>query len=215
MRAAVIGLAVVVLGGAGFLEMRNTSGRADGATIAAAREKLDAIPMAVGDWTGERQEYDAKQMDRTKSFAAASRVYRNAKTNEAISVLILAGPATDIGAHDPNRCYAGAGYRPVGSQARKEMPEATPTGPCSYWSARFDTDTFPAVSLQVNWAWTLDGLWAASDDARYEFGRQPTLYKLYVSRRLNALATTAAAADPTEDFLTAFFPAVQAVLKAK
>ncbi len=215
MRAAVIGIAVVVLGGAGWLEVRNSSHRADAGMVAAVQEKLDAIPLVVGDWTGEKQDYEAKQLDRTGAFAAAQRVYRNAKTNDAVSVLVLAGPATDIGAHDPNRCYAGAGYRPVGSQQRREFEPETGNR-CSYWTARFDTDTFPAVSLQVNWTWSLDGVWTAAEDARYEFGRQPVLYKLYVSRRLNALAGGArSAADPTEAFLAEFFPAVQVVLQAK
>ncbi|QEL17216.1 exosortase-associated EpsI family protein [Limnoglobus roseus] len=215
MRAVVIGIAVVVLCGAGWLEVRTTSHRADATAIKAVQEKLDAVPLAVGDWKGEVQEYDSKRFDRTGAFAATSRVYRNAKTNEVVTALILAGAATEIGAHDPNRCYAGAGYRPIGPQQRRELDESVPGPHCTYWSARFDTDTFPAVSLQVNWAWSLDGAWTASEDARYEFGREPVLYKLYVQRRLNTLGGGAQAADPTEGFLAEFFPAAQSVLQSK
>jgi hypothetical protein len=215
MRGAVIGVAILALCAAGGFELRNSTGRADEATIQETQAKLDAIPNAVGDWKGETLPNDPRQLERTGAFAVTSRAYRNPKTNEVFSVVVLAGPATEIGAHDPNRCYAGSGYRPVGSPAKKELAEATPKGKSGYWSARFDTDTFPAVSLQVNWAWTLDGVWVASDDARYEFVRQPVLYKVYVSRRLNALATNPTAADPTEEFLAAFFPAVQENLGPK
>lgn len=215
MRAAVIGVALVVLCGAGFLEVRNTTHRADAAAASAVQAKLDAVPMTVGGWAGEKLEYDAKQMDRTKAFAALHRAYRNPKTNEVVSVLILAGAAADVGVHDPTRCYAGAGYRPVGSQQKRPIdPDAG--GRCAVWTARFDTDTFPAVSLQVNWAWSLDGVWAAAEDARYEFGREPVLYKLYVSRRLNTVAAgPTPTADPTESFLAEFFPAVQDALRTK
>lgn len=208
MRSAIVGIALVALAGAGAFEIRNRTGRADAVLVDAVQAKLDAVPKSFGDWVGEDREYDARQMDRTGSFASSHRLYRNAKTNETIAVLILAGPAQEIGSHDPNRCYVGAGYRPVGSAARKTLPEATPKGPCSFWTARFDTDTFPAASLQVNWAWSLNGLWVASDNARYDFVREPALYKLYVSRRLNAAA--ADSVDPTESFLAEFFPAVQA-----
>jgi Protein of unknown function (DUF3485) len=212
MRLAIVGIALVVLAGAGAYEIRNRAGGVDPVVAGAVQAKLDSIPKSFGDWTGEDREYDAKQMDRTGSFASAHRLYRNVKTNESIAVLILAGPAQEIGSHDPNRCYVGAGYRPVGAAAKKIVPEAESMGTCSYWAARFDTDTFPAASLQVIWAWSLDGRWMASDNARYEYVREPALYKLYVSRRLNA--TDADAIDPTESFLAEFFPAVRASLTA-
>lgn len=211
MRTAVLGMALIVLTGAGAYELRNRTSGADAQLVSQVQARLDAIPSAFGDWTSESREYDAKSMDRTGSFASLNRIYHNAKTNESIGILILAGPAQEIGSHDPNRCYVGAGYRPVGAAAKKTLPEATPAGPCSYWTARFDTDTFPAASLQVNWAWTLNGLWTASDNARYEFVREPVLYKLYVSRRINAAATDET--DPTELFLSEFFPVVQEQLK--
>ncbi len=213
MRSAIVGIALVLLAGAGAYEIRTRAGGVDPVVAGAVQAKLDAIPKTFGDWTGEDREYDAKQMDRTGSFASMHRLYRNAKTNESIAVLVLAGPAQEIGSHDPNRCYVGAGYRPVGAAAKKTAADATPVGACSYWAARFDTDTFPAASLQVVWAWSVDGRWVASDNARYEFVREPALFKLYVSRRLNA--ADADAVDPTEGFLAEFFPAAQANLTAK
>jgi Protein of unknown function (DUF3485) len=212
MRPVIVGIALVLLAGAGAYEIRTRVGGVDPVVAGAVQANLDAIPKGFGDWTGEDRDYDAKQMDRTGSFASLHRLYRNAKTNESIAVLILAGPAQEIGSHDPNRCYVGAGYRPVGAAAKKTAPDAIPQGPCSYWAARFDTDTFPAASLQVVWAWSLDGRWVASDNARYDFVREPALYKLYVSRRLNA--TDADSVDPTENFLAEFFPAVRTSLAA-
>lgn len=209
MRTAVLATAFVALAGAGWFEYQNRSRRADRATVETVQAKLASIPTSIGDWSGEDREYDARQMDRTGSFASLHRLYRNPKTNESIAVLLLAGPATDIGSHDPNRCYVGAGYRPVGSATKRSLAD----GKCSLWSARFDTDTFPASSVQAMWAWSRDGNWTASDNARTEFVLEPVLYKLYVSRRLGP--ADGDAIDPTESFLTEFFPAVQQRLGTK
>ena len=213
MRAGIVGIALVIFAGAGTYEYRNRTNRIDPATASAVQSSLDQIPKVIGDWVGEDRDYDARQMDRTGSFASLHRLYRNKKTSETIAVLLLAGPAQEIGAHDPNRCYVGAGYRPVGVAVKKNAPDAIPNGSCSYWTARFDTDTFPAASLQVVWAWSRDGLWVASDNARFDFVQEPLLYKLYVSRRL--VATDAETIDPTESFLNVFFPAVRSELSAR
>jgi hypothetical protein len=212
MRTGIVGIALLVLAGAGAYELRARTARVDPAAAAAIQARMDAIPKTIGDWIGEDRDYDARQQDRTGSFAALHRMYRNAKTNETVAVLILAGPAQEIGAHDPNRCYVGAGYRPVGAAVRKSAPEGTLDGPCGYWIARFDTDTFPAASLQVLWAWSTDGRWIASDNARYDFVREPALYKIYISRRITAV--DADEVDPTERLVTEFFPAVRTGLAA-
>jgi hypothetical protein len=214
MRGLVILAAVVVLAGGGFYEVTNTLKKADAKTIAEAQAKLDAIPLTLGDWTGEVQQPDLKQADRAGAFALTTLFFKNEKLNEGVSVLILVGPSGEIGAHDPNRCYAGAGYRSVGTQERRDVVDETNVG-SSFWSARFDTDTFPAIALNVRWAWSLDGTWTAAENARYEFVREPVLYKIYASRRLNTLANASQAGDPTDDFLQKFVPAVRSALKSK
>ncbi len=210
MRSAIFGIALILLIAAGAWELSNRTARADSQIVKTVQSRLDSIPESIGEWKSEDQTYDERQMERTGSFAAFHRLYRKAKSNETISVLILAGPAQEIGSHDPNRCYVGAGYRPVGTAVKKILPDPTPLGTCSYWTARFDTDTFPSASLQVYWAWSLNGQWSASENARYEFVREPVLYKLYLSRRLSASNDETLLS--TEEFLNEFVPEVQKCL---
>lgn len=207
-KAGVVGVAITVLCAAGSFEAVQSARRADPERAQAVQARLDAIPSAVGAWTGRAGEFDAKPIRQAGAVAYAYQVYTRPRTNDEIQVLILAGDPGEIGAHDPNRCYAGAGFRPIGQQVRRDVPGL----PDAYWSARFDSDTFPAASLQVNWAWTADGTWAAADDARVEYVGRPVLYKLYVTRRL--APADGSAADPTREFLVEFLPAVRTALSA-
>ena len=209
MKFVAVVFAAIVLISAGVFQASQSWGRTDAAVAEVVQAKLSAIPLSGKEWVGEDVDYDAKQLKQTQAIAHVHRVYKNAKTGEAISVLILAGDSREIGAHDPERCYDGAGYRPVGQRLRREMLDPTTAKESSYWSARFDTDTFPAVSLQVNWAWTLDGIWMAAEEARTEFVGQSVLYKMYATRRLVALDNAQKTNDTTEQFFVEFLPAVR------
>jgi Protein of unknown function (DUF3485) len=208
MRSLVLIVALAVLAIGGYFELKNGIRAADPALVAGVQAKLDSIPLDLGDWQGELQTPDWKQGKQAGAFALTTLVYTNKKLNQAVSVLILCGHAREMAVHEPTRCYAGAGYRLIGSQQRKTIDEDG-SGSWSYWSSRFDTDTFPAISLQVNWCWSIAGDWAGPDDARTTFRGEPALYKLYVSRRLNTLGTPSSSGDPTEDFLKKFCPVVQ------
>jgi hypothetical protein len=207
MRIVVFGLAFVVLGAAGVFEAKRSFERVDPLAAAAVQAKLDALPLTQGDWVGELVPYDAKQLEQTKAVAHTNVLFRNPKTKETMSLLVLAGPPGQIGAHDPNRCYEGAGFQRVGAVVVKKLVAAN----SSYWLARFDTDTFPAQSLQVSWMFTANGDWSASDDARQEFVFKPVLYKLYLSRNLTS-AETNRTDDPIENLLSELLPSLKSCI---
>lgn len=211
LRVVVLLSAAAVLGAAGVVEVVQSRRRADPEAAQQVQAKLDAIPLMIGPWVGRVAEFNPQVIRQTNAIAHTYRVYTREKPGEALDVLMLAGDPGEIGTHDPERCYAGAGFKPVGSRRRVEVTDPTTAQPASYWSARFDTETFPAASIQVIWSWTADGTWVASDDARFEFVGRPVLYKLYVTRRLTA-AGTKPAADPTDEFLTEFLPEVRKTL---
>ena len=127
MKFVAVAFAAIVLISAGVFQASQSWGKADAAVAEVVQAKLSAIPLAGKDWVGEDIDYDAKQLKQTQAVAHIHRVYRNAKTGDVISVLILAGDSREIGAHDPERCYDGAGYRPVGQRLRLLD---TPDGVC-------------------------------------------------------------------------------------
>src|SRR5205085_4949274 len=116
LRPAVLVFAVAVLAAAGVTEVILARQRSDPEAAQQVQAKLDAIPLSVGDWTGKVAEFDPKVIRQAHAIAHTYRVYTREKTGETVDVLLLAGPPGDIGTHDPERCYGGGGYKPVGSR---------------------------------------------------------------------------------------------------
>jgi hypothetical protein len=208
-RNLIFALAFVALLGAGAFEYAQSRRRADPEAAQQIQAKLDTVPLSFGDWVGTTADFDAKVMKQTGAVAHLYRKYARAKSGDSVEILLLAGDPGEIGVHDPERCYGGVGFQPVGTRRRQSLSDPL-VGEHSYWSARFDAETFPATALQVCWGWSADGRWSAAEDARFEYLGQSTLYKIYATRRLNPSST--GTADPTADFLSDFLPAVRASL---
>ncbi len=215
MKTIFVAVAAVALVGSGVFELTESFGRNNPEVAQKVQAKLDACPIVLPSWTSEALAFDEKQLAQTKAFAHLSRAYTNKTTGEILSLLVLAGEPDEIGAHDPERCYGGAGYRPVGTRQRKDLSAAQILLPVTYWSHRFDTDTFPANSLLVNWAWSTDGTWNAAEEARYEYVRQPVLYKLYLTQRLVPGAAPNSTRDSITEFLAEWAPSTHEKLSAK
>jgi hypothetical protein len=211
LRFALIVGAVLVLAAAGVIEgvRSNRWGLAEDVRAAAAR--FGAVPPAFGAWTSEESPIDQKVLDRAEAVGSVSRVYTNRKTGARLSVLLLCGESGPIGAHTPDICYGGLGYRMVGKEQRKTVSLADGST-TTYWSGRFDKSP-DEPSLQVCWAWGTDGTWEAAVDPRTEFALRKTLYKLYVTRGLTADERAGKTApDAVTEFLTEFLPEVKKAL---
>src|SRR5262245_55768945 len=97
-RWLVIVLAVGGLAAAVVVD-RLTSGTASGdAREASAR--LDNVPAEFGDWTSTEVPMDDKVLRVAEATGHVSRIYRNRKTGNLVSVLLLSGPPGPIGAHE-------------------------------------------------------------------------------------------------------------------
>lgn len=216
---------VLAVGGlaAAVLVDRLTSGTASGdAREASAR--LDNVPAEFGDWTSTEVPMDDKVLRVAEATGHVSRIYRNRKTGNLVSVLLLSGPPGPIGAHEPKYCYEGNGFEMSGAPQKKALGTPDGTG-ATYWSVLF-AKKGPAseVPLRVCWMWGVDGDWKASDNPRTEFALRRTLYKLYVSRaepkgptvpaNSTGAQTNDQAPDPVNEFLTAFLPEVKRALAA-
>ncbi|CAN5368465.1 hypothetical protein BH11PLA2_BH11PLA2_23740 [soil metagenome] len=167
--------------------------------------KLDTIPMNFSGWTGEAIPVTEAQVKRSTAIARFQRVYTRGGNKPAqVTVLLLAGVSGELGAHDPERCFGGVGYKANGIRNRKYSIDEGVTH--SLWSLRLDTETLPAGSIEVAWGWTAEGHWQASEDARFEFAGRNLLYKLYVTRRLPSSDAKTNEPDPTVEFLNDFAP---------
>jgi hypothetical protein len=123
-----------------------------------------------------------------------------------VTILIISGSPGAIGAHDPTVCYGGAGFKQ--KSAEKTVSVTTKDGKVdSLWGAKFDKETFPVQSLQVNWAWTVNGQWQASGNPRIEYARHSMLYKIYVSRGLGP--NLSEDRDPSVEFMKELLPEIR------
>jgi hypothetical protein len=174
--------------------------------------RLDSIPTTIGAWTAETMPIDDAKARRSRAFARIDRIYRRGGLQpEILTLLLLAGSPGELGAHDPERCYGGVGYKPVGTRGRKIAKDTGLTH--LLWSRGFETETVPPERIEVSWGWTDEGHWQAAEDARFEFAGRDVIYKLYVSRRISPSADAPSnEADPIADFLGEFAPLARVAL---
>ena len=177
--------------------------------LKAAAAKLQNLPTSFGAWKSTENPIDAEILKKAEAIGSVSRVYENQNDHTKIAVLLLCGRSGPIGAHTPDICYAGLGYKMAGSELKRNVGES------SYFTGRFDKPN--GDGIMVSWAWGVDGTWRAADQPRVEFVGHDSLYKIYATRGLTTAERDNAPAgpDPTAIFLTEFLPVVKKTLESK
>ncbi len=194
-RAWPIVIVVVVFAGLGVAKvLRTESGSSQSAGEAQAR--LSSLPLAIGPWTGKDVPYPEKQLQMANVESHIHRTYTKPNSSEQITVLIMFGESGSIGAHEPELCFRGAGFR----QCTQRIPRSVPGERAEFWTATFETGGFPASSTTLTWGWGADGIWKASENPRFDFAGRDRIFKLYVTR----LVIPNAPDDPTDAFLKLF-----------
>ena len=185
---------VVVFGGIGLAGALKPS-RGHSADAAEAQARLDALPMTLGAWTAATNAIPPKHLQIAEAQAHLSRTYTNPATRSAVSVMLLYGEPGPLGAHTPETCYVGAGYRQLGAATTRDLAGS------SLWATNFETATPPTVTLSVSWGWGTGADWKASENPRFDFAAHSRIYKLYVSAVLPP--GPAGTRGPADDFAAA------------
>lgn len=175
---------------------------------------LARFPAQFGDWVGEDVPHDPAEWASAGIRGTVYRRYRNTRTGESVTLLLVCGRGGPICVHTPDVCYAGAGYRQLADEARKGV-EAGDGPKDEFKVARFaKPGAVVPTQLEIYWSWSRDGAtWVAPDNPRLTLARLPALYKLYVIREF-APGTRADAADACDSFLRRALPAVRQTLPA-
>ena len=199
MPATVAWLTVVgvILGLAGLGAMHRQSSRPPAMkSVADIAAKFNALPMRIAGWSGTPMTIDAKQLRTTEALASLSRSYHDAQ--QAVVVLLLYGPPGPLGAHTPEVCYPGNGYRPLGEPYRIGGEELGG----ELWASRFESPGIPPETVEVLWAWGTGDRWLAASNPRLHFAGLAGIYKLYITRKIPQVAEDS---GPPAAFLQAFF----------
>jgi hypothetical protein len=203
--AMVIGVLLVISAGIRYQMEAAVASRIDATRFSPF--PLQEIPIDIGPWKGKDEQLDPFIARKTGSTDYIMRRYTNSQTGAILEVLMLYGPAAEMGYHKPDACYPGAGYKLVGGGDLR--------------SIRFDLDQSEhAVNFrnlvfqrgeggladrqQVYYVWRYSDTYALDLGQPSVFGRLPGMFKIQVARPLAASESSdgrASAANPCEEFL--------------
>jgi hypothetical protein len=211
-RGLVIALAAGLVVAVAVFEGLRSNRWGASADLQVAAAKLERIPREFGEWVGTDSQLDRKVVDMAEAVGYVNRSYVSRKTQERFDVLLLCGASGPIGAHTPDVCYGGLGYKCVGKPTPKRV--VIGNGASSFWTARFEKATPTDDPLRVFWGWSIAGDWEAAESPRTAYALTGALYKMNVARRESAAdrARSPDTPDPDEAFLTEFLPVVKKAL---
>lgn len=215
LRLLWVPLACFFLGVSGFARQRQDRTIAE---IAVAAEPcpfpLGELPLAFEGWRaleGEEQRLDPQVARIAGSTDHLIRTYVQEATGVAVTVLIIHGHGQTLSLHVPEVCYPTAGYGPGDDPI--DIPIANPRAPSVFRSLTFSRPSAARTEgLEILYSFRHDGRWypdAAADWKR--FRDRPSMFKIQTQRKL-APHERRHVANPSEQFLSAFLPAVEARL---
>jgi hypothetical protein len=173
---------------------------------------LADIPMEFGPWKGKEEKLDEYIAKKTGSTDYITRRYTNEKTGSIIDVLMLYGPAAEMGYHHPQACYPNAGYTLVGGGDLRPISYEVDDTPRS---VSFRNLVFQrgegglADRQQVYYVWKYSDTYALDLGQPSAFGRLPGMFKIQIARSLARTESPdgrANAGNPCEDFLSRLMP---------
>ncbi len=175
------------------------------AETAQAAERLDKIPLEIGEWDGEV--IDVKPGEAGAGVAGCiKRRYVHRKTGQAVSLFIVCGRPGPVSIHTPEVCYGASGF----TVSSKEHVQ-TAAGDIFWRTEALRTNATEETRLRLYWAWNGGNGWSAPEEARMEFVKSPVLHKLYVVRELSN-GSESGQREPCEEFLAILLPTLQRTL---
>jgi hypothetical protein len=173
--------------------------------------KLEDFAKELGTWHAE-EGMDAQLDPETARIAGSKehliRVYKDSKTGETASVLLLYGAADSVFAHSPDVCYPASGFRPFGGGA----VDRNLTTAISATPAVFRTSYFKKTISGLDQYWEVfctfrhNGQWLNDIASRWKmFRANPSMFKIQIQHQTSGLITDD---SPTESLLKAIIDEV-------
>lgn len=205
--------AVVLLGLSAFVRYRMDLAVAD--RIEATRFSpfpLSEIPLEIGPWKGNEDKLDEYIARKTGSTDNIARRYVNEQTGAVLEVLMLYGPAAEMGYHSPLACYPMAGFEQVGGGDVRPIDfelggQKRTVGFRHLVFQRGEGGL--AERQQVYYVWKYSDTYAMDLGQPSVFGRLPGMFKIQIGRGLARTESPdgrANAGNPCEDFLSRLMP---------
>src|SRR5262245_60307771 len=146
--------ALPLLAGFGIAEGVWTNRWGLSAAVEEAAARLARVPSTVGDWEGEDQELDARQVARAELAGHVMRRYTHRRTGASVSILLVCGRPGPVAVHSPEVCYAGTGYELVAPPKRQAVRTDSADAPAEFWAGNFRKGGAIPEPLRLYWSWT-------------------------------------------------------------
>jgi hypothetical protein len=173
---------------------------------------LSEIPLEIGPWKGKEDKLDEYIARKTGSTDNIARRYVNEQTGAVLEVLMLYGPAAEMGYHSPMACYPMAGFEVVGGGDVRPIDfelggQKRTVGFRHLVFQRGEGGL--AERQQVYYVWKYSDTYAMDLGQPSVFGRLPGMFKIQIGRGLARTESPdgrANAGNPCEDFLSRLMP---------
>ncbi len=177
--------------------------------------RLALVPMKIGVWEGEDREQDAAVLKGAGAVGSVSRIYRNTKTGEQVSVFIICGHSRDVAGHTPQECYPAAGMPQKGGVKPwilDRMGDAKIKDNFSTAVFSKESTTEGVESVRVFWAWLseADQSWQAPENAKLHYAGVRALFKVYL---INGNSGESPADTSSVKFARVFMPTLTEALR--
>lgn len=203
-------VATVLISASGFVHGMWTGRWRSSDVSMKATSSLNAIPERFGDWlmVGESALSDEEKKV-AESAESISRRYRNQRSGDIASVLLMVGKPGPLSVHPPTACYAALGYQQIGTAGIYvcEIPGSDGISRRHlFQKAQFvSPKNTELVQPQVYWGWSADGSWSCPDNPRLAFVGASKLFKLYVAYESNG-SSKSKRQNPAECILNELLP---------
>jgi hypothetical protein len=215
MRGKLIILAsATLLLGTGILHGYITNRWGSSAPLQHAIDRLDRLPLNVGNWEGSLRKLDTEQQTIRTSGAFVLARYVNHDTGQALQITLVCGRPGTLSLHPPTICFPSHGYEEK-DRPRKLAVSLKDSGQKTEWIAADFTRPVAGGDewTHILWCYGVDGDWIAPDNPRISLAIRQTVYKLYVAR-VGFGEEPTGQNDPSVAFLNVFLPELQKALFA-
>jgi len=177
---------------------------------------LSDLPTTLGTWHAEEGE-DSKLDPEISGIAGSSadlvRLYKDSKTGETATVLVLYGAAQSVFGHTPDICYPSSGFQHVIKPLDRALPTSTAPKSVAFRTSYF-TKKEAGLSqyVEVFCTFRQNGQWVPDAASRWKtFRSHPGMFKIQIQRPTSGLTTEE---SPMESLLKATAEAVDSRLEA-
>src|SRR5206468_8142907 len=105
--------------------------------LADAADRVNHVPIEVGDWKAEPVEADSAAFAQAGAERYWMRTYVDARRQTSLLVILMCGRAGRMAVHTPEVCYRGAGYDMLDDPAALSVTDERGGELGTFWSARF------------------------------------------------------------------------------